>query len=234
MDLLVFYFMIFALLGLIAVSVWLAYAYLQLQGKLVMLAKQNMYLKKQNEDRREQIMMDAHNQALVIIDQATKKASQVMMQAQQFDRTAEGQLSQKLEEASRLHAEELKNATQDLLTLYKDALEKVKQEDITHAANISKNIDSLTEKELGKLHQVLSQQTVQSEQLVQEKINKDYQALEEELKNYKETRLKEIDESLLQIVQNVTEIVLQRQLSVVDQEQLVYEALTKVKEQVKL
>lgn len=234
MDLLVFYFMTFALLGLIAVSVWLAYAYLQLQGKLVTLAKQNMYLKNQNDDRREQILLDAHNQALIIIDQATKKASQIMTQAQQFDHTAEGQLSQKIDEASRLHAEELKKATQDLLALYKDALEKVKQEDITHAANISKNIDALTEKELAQLHQVLSQQTIQSEKLVQEKIAKDYQILEEELKRYKETRMKEIEDSLLQIVQNVTEIVLQRQLSVVDQEQLVYEALTKVKEQVKI
>jgi vacuolar-type H+-ATPase subunit E/Vma4 len=230
MDQLLFYLLIAAILGLVAVVVMLLTAYLKLHSKALSLSNQNVYLKNQDDAKTEEILNQAHNRAVIILDEANKKAASLLTQSETVHNNAANTLEQKLDQAADLNAQEMKKASEQLLALYKDALAKIQSEEIKSANNITKSIDSIAEKQLAQFTNVLANQTINSEKMVEEKINKEYQAIEEELKAYKEKRFRDVDDNILQIIQSVTEVVLQKQLSVEDQEQLVYDALTRMKE----
>lgn len=230
MDQLLFYLLIAAILGLVAVVLMLLTAYLKLHSKLTMLSNQNTYLKNQDAAKTEQILSEAHDRAVIIIDEANKKANSLLTQSQTLHNTAADTLEKKLDQAADMHAQEMKKASEQLMTVYKDALQKIQSEDIINATNITKDIDIITEKQLGQFTDVLAKETINSEKMVEEKITKEYREIEAELKAYKERRLKDVDDNILQIIQSVTEVVLQKQLSIEEQEQLVYDALTKMRD----
>lgn len=234
MDQLLFYLLIAAILGLVAVVVMLLSAYLKIHTKLMTLTNQNAYLKNQDTAKTEEILSEAHDRAIIIIDEANKKAASLLTESQTLSNTASDTLEKKLDQAADMNAQEMKKASEQLLNLYKDALQKIGSEDIKNATNISRDIDSITEKQLGQFTDVLAKETINSEKMVEEKINKQYQAIETELQAYKDRRLKDVDDNILQIIQSVTEVVLQKQLSIEEQEQLVYDALTKMKQRTEM
>lgn len=231
MDQLLFYLLIAAILGLVAAVVMLLTAYLKLHAKILILTNQNNYFKNQESAKTEEILSKAHDRAVIILDEANKKAASILTQSETIHNNTLDTFNKKLDETAGSNAEELQKASEQLLALYKEALEKIQSEEIKNATNITKNIDAITEKQLSQFTSVLANETINSEKMVEEKVNKEYLAIEEELKAYKERRFKDIDDNILQIIQSVTEIVLRKQLSIEEQEQLVYDALTKMKQQ---
>jgi len=230
MDQVLFYILIAIMLGLLGVVLMFVYAYVKLHTQLMTLTKQNMYLKNDESGRAEEILHDAHKRALIIIDGANQKATSVLTEAHQIDDTTSRTMQTQLANAAHLHSEELKKASADLLTVYKKALDEIRSEDIQNATNITKNVNKIAEEQIGQFKDILAKETINSEKLVEGKVTKEYEAMEGELQAYKDTRLKEIDNEILQIIQSVTEAVLKKQLTGSDQEQLVYDALTKMKE----
>ena len=230
MDQILFYLLVASILGLVAVIVMLLTAYLKLHAKLVTLEKQNAYFKNQDGAKAEQILEEAHDRAVIIIDEASKKAASLVSESQNFHTAATDALEAKLDQAAASNATELKKASEQLLALYKDALQKIQSDDIQNATNITKDINNIAKSQLKQFKDVLANKTINSEKMVEEKVNQEYQKIEAEITAYKERRMRDVDDNILQIIQSVTEIVLQKQLSVEEQEQLVYDALAKMKQ----
>lgn len=225
------YILLFTILGLIVAVLFVLRGYLEQQHKLDLLTKQTQYFKNQDTSKTDHILDEAHNRAMIILDEANKKASEILSQATAFDQTSKTQLKEKMTEAAVKHSDELMKASQELLLLYKDALHQMQKTDTDISLNISKNVEQTANQELSKFSTLLAKETIESEKIVQKKLQDEYAKLEEQLKAYKESRVKEIDNEILQIVQTVTETILQKQLSVTDQQQLVYEALQEAKSQ---
>ena len=234
MDQILFYILIFTILGLVGVIIMFLVAYLRLNTKLLDLSRQNVLLKQDSSVNAEHELAEAHRKALLIIEEANKKAAAMIQEVKSMDQTSTATMEQKMNEVASQHANALKSASEELLTLYKETLEKIKEDEMQSAKSISKDVTSITSQQLGQFKDILARETIASEKLVQGKINSEYQAIEHDLQAYRQKRLAEIDRNILQIIQSVTEVILKKQLSVSDQEQLVYEALNSLKQQTKL
>src|SRR4051812_35419627 len=123
MDQIVFYLLVFAVLGLTGVVVMLVIAYLKLSEKLIKAARQNEYFRQQDDAKIDAILEEAHDRAIIIIDEANKKAAALLTQSTNINQDAASSMEKTIDEASRLHIEEMKKASEALLTAYREALE---------------------------------------------------------------------------------------------------------------
>lgn len=213
------YITLAATIGLLnGVVIFLIIAYMKLLKNATLLEKAKDEREEHIRKRAAALLSDAHDKALVIIEQANLRAAQTLEETNTFSQTAKHELEAKLSQASA-----------QLLTDYERALEEVKEEDIKTLKNISKTIESNTLDEVADFKEILEKETVAAQKIVEQKIEQAYADVEQEIKAYREDKRKKIDEAVYTIVRQVSEEILGKSVSLADHEKLVIDALEQAK-----
>ena len=114
---------------------------------------------------------------------------------------------------------------------YKNTLETLKINNLKLLQSIINDIKTQAQTNVEDFKEILEKETVKSQQLVGEKIDEEYQTLHKELEIYKAKRLKQIDDSVYEILQNVSKKVLGKSIKLNDQEELVLDSLAEAKKE---
>ncbi|MBI2620954.1 hypothetical protein HYW61_01880 [candidate division WWE3 bacterium] len=177
----------------------------------------------------ERIMGDARIEALAIIEASNKKAQKVLEDAAQFSSSSQNLLDAKLQEVAQKQSQEIRNATEKMITAYKGVVEQQKHESIDSLGEASEELKGQVLAEVEDFKRRLEEETMRSQRLVEGKIQHKYKQLEEELERHKKARLKELDDMIFQVLSDTTKDALGQALSFEEHRELIFAALERAR-----
>lgn len=180
------------------------------------------------------IESEAHKKASHILQEARSKAIKIIEDTNVSYELLKKTFEQQLKAASYHSSQKFEGISDEFLKVYQKTLTDLKDNNIKIISNISKDIENSTRLELEDFKETLKKETLDSQKIVEGKIEQGYQMAEKELEDYKAERLKKIEDEIYNIIQNVSKEVLGKTLSLQEHEQLVIEALEKAKKEGKL
>jgi len=216
----VFFPLIISLITTSTALLMLAVSYLK------MLKKHNLLLKEEGR-----LKLHQHKKEAEILEEARQKAAKIIADAHLVDDNAQNEVQEQLKTLSLNKIKDFEKTSTDLFRVYKQELEDLKLNTLKIVNNITKDIENDTIKELKDFKEILKKETYASQKIVEQKIEQQYAETEKEIEAYKEDRIKKVEDEIYNILQNVSKLVLGKAISLQDHEQLVIDALNKIKEE---
>jgi hypothetical protein len=219
-SLTIFYLMValvFLMGGEMLVALWTIW---RLAKKISEIKKQEIHQKETLIKKEEEILEQSREKARRIIEEAMISASRIEKNAK---------INQ--EELEKIIRGRLEEVADRVMQSYQNQLEKAKNKDIEIYNNISKGIEKDLSKHTESLKNILAKQTIDSQQIVNQKLEKAYQSMIGEVEQYRQIRLSKVEEQMLEIIRKVSEDVLGKAISLVDHQQLIINSLEKAKKE---
>lgn len=166
------------------------------------------------------ILFKAQSKSQDILEDAHRKASEIVGRAEKFLNAQEGKVSQELEKASKSYA-----------NYFLDSLRKVEEEAKKSLTGVPEEIKKVYATEVVNIRTTLEAQLAKAREDSRQIVLEAYKKAEAEVENYKKQRLNQIDESIIIILQEVARRVLSREINQEEHEKLVMKALEEAKRQ---
>jgi len=228
-DPLVFFDFVVALFVLSVALAFLAISYSQIIKKINSQKKELEDLTNQIYDKESEVLKNARSKAETIINEAILKAQEIITNSNNLNSQSKKTLDEAFETLMKHQTGYFEKASQDFLEEYKNELEILKQKNIEILKNTSKSIEEDTLKEVEDFDSIIEKETIGSQKIVQEKIEKDYARVQKEVDEYKVQMINKVDEQIYKIIQEVSKLVLGKSLSLQEHEQLIIDALDQAK-----
>ncbi len=213
-DQTIFYVLILLLSSFALISVLLVILYIRLVNKFTNIKEE------QKLDPRFRLLDEADLASKRIIEKATVRAGEIVAGADVFNKGSFDFIAKKLDAASQSYAQK-----------YNETLMTAQQEIFKDITNISQDIKKDMGAEIGNFRTTIQKELVAFQKTLTEAVKETYQRAESEVQNYREIRMKQVDESILEVVEEVARKVLAKEITDIEHEKLVLKALEEVKRQ---
>ena len=166
-----------------------------------------------------------------IIRQAQEKAQRILDNAQHDARETISKASNYLDINQNLVAKELQRASQIYAKKYEQILLATQDNIIKTIQTIPEDSKKVLLSEISTIRTLLSGQVQKAADEAKSLVTDAYKKAEQEVENYKNVRMREIDESIVMILKEVARKVLAKEISQEEHEKLVLKALEEAKRQ---
>lgn len=197
------------------------------------LQKEEDHLKSQIHKKGNALLEEARSTSNQIITDANLKAQTIISSAHAFNNDSKIALDKKLEDVVKNQAESLEKASAELTKKYQKSFEELKEENINMLKKTSKDIEQSALNEVFDFKEILEKETLTAQKIIEQKIEDQYAKVQNEIQTYKTEKLVKIDELIYKIIQQVCEKVIGKTLSIRDHQDLVIEALSEAKQELK-
>lgn len=204
--------------GLISIGV--VVAYLRLVSKYAKVLEEQTSLKSSLTREKEEILEEAAVQSAKILEEARSKAQEIVRNAEIFGTEEKEKFSKEIEKVTESWALE-----------YRQVLQEAQNQIVTTAQNISKDIRGESLKEIEIFRTALQVELAKSQEKTRIMMENAHNAIEGEVQKYKELRLKQVDETIFELVKEVLKKVLGKEISPEEHEKLVMKFLEEAKRQ---
>lgn len=187
-------------------------------------------IKQQAYEESTKIVDDARRKAMQIVADSTTRAQTSLAAIEKISVESKGMLSSELDRLVKDQAVALNSASAELAQFYKDILTKQKAESVHVLEETSHGIEEELKHEVEDFKELLHEETVGAQKEVEAKIQAEYEKIEKELIAYRARKLKVVDETIYDILHDVSKRVLGEALSMDDHQELVIRALVEAKE----
>ncbi len=194
------------------------------------LSKWLKFLQKDYISGAEKIVDEAREKALQIVSQATTKANSSLDAIENLSEESKSMLKSELDTLVKEETDKLRVASKELVDFYKTSLTKQHQESFQEIEQATQEVEQQIEKEMDEFKDVLHEGTVGMQEKVEAKATAEYQKVEKELESYKARRLKAVDETIYDILHDVSKDVFGQALSMEEHQELVLKALEEAKQ----
>jgi F0F1-type ATP synthase membrane subunit b/b' len=184
------------------------------------LAYKYQKLREERENNWQAQLKNAQLKARKVIEDANTQASQIVGSAQGFKR----------EQIDMLNSEIYK-AVETYTDTYNQVMINLQNEIVKVLGNTPEDIKNGVIKELEVIRNALQKDLIESRKKASAVIEKEYSKLQSDIESYKLTRLKQLDNSIFQIIEMVSKKVLAKEISAEEHEKLVIKALEEAKRQ---
>jgi F0F1-type ATP synthase membrane subunit b/b' len=175
---------------------------------------------------------EARNKAQKIVEEASVRASQIIKEGKSLTEDSYRMLDASFSSLVKHQSEYFGKETEKFAQEYKTQLANLKQRILEISQKASKDIETDTLEGITDFENILEQETVKSQKIVGEKIEKEYQEVEKDISKYKDEMLRKVDEDIYKIVENISKMAIGRSLTLQDHENLILDALNKAKKDV--
>lgn len=174
----------------------------------VVLTAYERLVRKMGKWEREQELIEARarQKGIKIIESAKDRAMEILTESRLGARDNQGEMDKALQQV-----------TKKQLERYKEILQ-----------NISKSIEEDTKKEVDQFKKVLEMETVGAQKVVKDRIEEEYEKVNEEVEAYKAEKMKKVESEVGEIMKEFTKIALGK-LSVEQQKVVLLDALEEAK-----
>jgi F0F1-type ATP synthase membrane subunit b/b' len=177
------------------------------------------------------IEAEAHQKAGLILQEAREKATKIIGEITFSQDQLRNSFEEHLKEASAKSAVKLEGISEEFLKSYQNTLINLRNNNIKIISNISKDVENTTRSELQNFGEALKKETIDSQKIVDKKIEEEYEKTEKELESYRTEAFKKINDQIYNIIQNISNEILGKSISLQDHEWLIINALEKAKKQ---
>jgi len=164
------------------------------------------------------IIEDARKEADEIIKEGSIKADSVVNETKMFTT-----------EVSELFSEQVRNSVKRQAVTYEVALDQTKSELVDTISDIARQIRQKALADIAEFKDALKKETLSAREVIRNNVNLEFEKIEDEIKNYKESRIAQSDEIVNEIIKEVTKNVLAKSISSEDHKDLIVNALKDAK-----
>ena len=178
----------------------------------------------------QKMLDDAREKSTSIVSEATERAQRTLLSMEKLSQESKNKLTTELESLAENQASALKEASSSLMSFYKESLSKQREESLHTLEDTSHEIEEELLHEVEDFKKVLHDETVGAQQAVEAKVQEKYAVVEKEITSYREKQLKAVDETIYDILHDVSKKVFGEALDMEDHQDLVIKALAEAKE----
>jgi hypothetical protein len=175
------------------------------------------------------ILSEAQQKAKSIIEAATIRAKQTITETDYVKAELMKKVENLLNDEAHKDVQLLQNKSYEINDWYKKLLAGVEQQHAKKAEETLNTVENIATEELEDFREILKKETMESEQVVSQKVNSEYQKVHLELEGYKAKKMQEINQAANKIVLEVTEEVLGKAISLDEHQKIIVDALEKAK-----
>ncbi|HVA96187.1 MAG TPA: hypothetical protein VND99_00905 [Candidatus Acidoferrales bacterium] len=146
-----------------------------------------------------------------IIDDATKEAQQIISDTEFLTKASQDEVNKALQQMEGAIEKQAGSTSQEFTKTYSASLQKVAAQSLTEFQTITKGMEQEMQRQTKEFRETLLPR------------------LEKDLEEYKKLRLQQADRTITHIIQEVSQEILNKSLSVEDHQRLLIEALEKAK-----
>ncbi len=177
----------------------------------------------------EDIVDGAKEASLKIIEEANAKAQKTINSAKEISDGSKNDIKRHLDEVSLKHIELLENTSKELNSFYKQAIEYQKGKSITTLQELSHTIEGELASEVDEFKEVLHKETVDSQRMVEQKLQDAYKEIGSEIDMYRNEKIRLVETNIFRILAEVSKEVFGKSISLEDKQDLVFRALEAAK-----
>jgi len=177
------------------------------------------------------IMNNARQKAIKMIDEANNKALDIINKANLSTDIASQNFNDQISRITSAQIKQLENSTQDFTKIYDQVLKDLKTKNIEMFQNISKDIEENTMNEIKNFKDSVAELTISSQKTIQEKIDQNYEVTTKEIEGYKTAQMKKFDDGIFSLLEKVSKLVLGKTISLSEHEDLILKALERAKKE---
>jgi hypothetical protein len=159
------------------------------------------------------VVDDALAKERKILDDATTAADQIITGAQYVNQNSKQTVDHALEKMVADVSEETKDTSQTFRNSYQSSLDQIAKQSLTEFQTVTKELQTDLQTQVQEFHKTL------------------LPALEKELDEYKQARLKQAEQTITRIVQQAAQDILKKSISFEDHQKLLAESLEKAKKE---
>jgi len=212
-------------LALAAVAV----SYVVLLVRLGKSEKDKVFLQSKIRDQTSQILMDAHQRRLKIVQEALEKAGTIIKDTQVVDFDLKSQFISDLQDMKKKQEELLRQRHEQISALYDQFENSLRRETSDQLKSISKNMETKAEEGIVQFRQLIEGEKIAISKQLSQKYEEQYKIVQKAIEDYKTNQVKKVDKRVFDILQALTHDVLGRSLTLKDHEELVQKALIQMK-----
>ena len=166
----------------------------------------------------EDILSKAQKSAEILINDAHLKAGEIIKNTELLTSDSKNKMLAELEEVSRLNIENFRNA-----------LSSAKKDMVSVLDKVSVDLKSQALTEVSTFRGSLQKEIVSSQEALSAAVSEGYKKIEEEIGKYKVARLRQVDDTIFEILREVTQKIIGRAISFEEHEELVKKSLEEAK-----
>lgn len=163
---------------------------------------------------------ETQKKAKTMIEEARVKAGEIVTQAEIFTSNQKNVLLEEINKATHTYADK-----------YQSALKFAEDEAVRMISQIPDQVKSEVMVRIEKFTSGVETELLNAQKYIQASVKESYQKAEIEVENYKLERLKQVDDSIMKMVEEVSRRVLAKEITADEHEKLVLKALEKAKEE---
>ncbi|MFC1621850.1 hypothetical protein ACFL13_00480 [Patescibacteria group bacterium] len=175
------------------------------------------------------IVDTARKESLQIVKSANRKAQDILSESRELHNYVEEGLTKKLNMVARSQAKHFEELTHNVFQKYRQTMEVEKDIALKEFKLSFNEIKGEMLMELEKFVEVLKIEVAKTKGSLEEKVNQELVKTNEEIKRYKDQKLKEVDGTLRSTVDQATQDILRRSMTNKDHENLILNALETIK-----
>ena len=187
--------------------------------------------KREAHEKAELLFENARKDSLRIVEEANKKAGELLQQTQAVKNTFESEVVSHLKDFSEKEKERIATASREIIDAYRQMIESSKQQYGSAMASTAKEMANDAQKSVQVFGEFLKEQTVRYEGALHEQIQAGFMSTQKEISDYKRESLRKVEDAIYRILNLVSKSILGKALSLEDQQDLVVRALDEAKKQ---
>lgn len=210
----------------------MALSYYYLLRKMILREKRYDELFADMDKKGIDLLENARRRSAEIIEEATQKAQEIINQSQSLNIDSRKMIDEALETLIKHQISYFEKASQDFLEEYRKELNSLQNRTVEIANNVSKDIEMDTLKEVDDYEKIIQKETIDSQKIVEAKIEEDYAKIQNEVSLYKDQMLKKLDVEIYGILESVSKEAIGKSIPLAQHEQLIIDALEKAKKSI--
>ncbi len=177
------------------------------------------------------VLDDAHKRAMHVVDEANRKAMDIVSSSEDYNAESKQALKDNLAAVTKAESDQLNRVGEEMLGTYQSTLQEVQKEGSEVIHTITKDLEARAAQEVSDFSNTIKQETLDSQKVIQERMNAEYEAAKKEVEAYKQSQMKKAQDDIYTLVRFLTDSVLKKGLTVEQHQSLVTEALEEAKSQ---
>ena len=217
----------FLLYGSILIAIALGFIVAAVVILYVRLLRQHNQLKEEKarltaeaQKQSQEILAKAQKEGEELISSAHQKAAEIIKNTEILSTDSKNKMLAALEEVSRVNTENFRKTLSD-----------AKDDIATVLAKVSTDLAANALTEVATFRGSLQKDLISSQAALSSAVNEGYKKIEEEMSKYRQVRLNQVDETIFEILREVTQKIIGRVVSFEEHEELVKKSLEEAKRQ---
>jgi len=187
-------------------------------------------IEKASYERALKIIDSARTEALRIYKDSQVRAKKALEESFKLKDSTQEEFNNHLTTVTKTQLDEFETFLQSEVKNFQKAVSKEATESVKVLGGISKDVQKEVKEGLEDLKQTILNETIESQKVIDKKVEEEYSEIEKEIASYKQKKLTEVDGIIGDVISNIASEVFHKSFSVKEHQDLIVAILKSEKE----